>query len=409
MHIFRTGFTGNVEKNAGYESSKMFLFTVYLIVFSAFFDTHAQMPVLSPYAQSVGASSFMLGVVVGVYSLFNVAGNFAGGMLIDQKGWKLPLFIGLCSVVAILWLYTLVGGTGHLVLVRAAHGFMGGILVPAALSGLIGNGEKIALQRRRVALFGATVGFAAVTGPMAAGLIANHFGYHAVYYSLAGLMFIAVTASFILLSGYPIGNNPKSFSTISVSRLSSDPKLRGALVFALGTMGSTGTLATYLPLRAGFLGFDHAQTGMLFATFALTAIVVQMIWNRYLRSILKGDCRSCVAGQLCLALALSLAALSPSAGSLYAALFIFGLGFGLSFQGMLGLVIEGSQPDWQGRAIGLFFAFYSIGAAVVPPLSGLAWQYVPVLFPFYTAAAATLAALYFGKRTVEKKSYFNAG
>ncbi len=398
----KTGFgvRDNKKIQAERKKSRFFLITVYLVVFSAFFDTHAQMPVLSPYALSLGASPFILGVVIGSYSLFNIVGNFAGGMLIDRVNWKLPLFSGLVGVAMVLVIYTFAGSAYHLTLVRAVHGFMGGILVPAALASLIGRGQSSVFHRSRLALFGATTGLAAVTGPLAAGLIANAYGYHAVYYTLAALMFATAIFLLPLLAMQRTEYDHSGYPSISLRFLYDNPKLRGAFIFALGTMGSTGTLATYLPVRAGLLGLNHVQTGMLFATFALTAIFIQMIWPGFLRGFLRTDCRGCLWGQLFLAAALISAASLQNIGCLFAALILFGTGFGLSFQGMLGLVMEGSQPGWRGRAIGIYFAFYSFGAAVVPPLSGLFWQYIPPLFPFYFAAAAALAVLIYGKKTV---------
>jgi MFS family permease len=82
---------------------------VYLIIFFSFFDTHAQMPVLAPYANTLGATPFMLGLVVGAYSFFNITGNFSSGIWIDRVNWMPPLFTGLIGVSLILALYPQAG------------------------------------------------------------------------------------------------------------------------------------------------------------------------------------------------------------------------------------------------------------------------------------------------------------
>ncbi len=397
------GSERNTNRKYRRSNKMLFLLIVYFVVFCAFFDTHAQMPILTPYALSLGAGPFFLGVVIGSYSLFNILGNFAGGLLIDRVSWKLPLFSGLMGVFIILLLYTFADNANHLSLVRAGHGFMGGILVPAALASLVGRGQSSSFQRPRLALFGAAIGLAAVTGPLAAGVIANKYGYHAVYYSLAALMLTAAIAAAVFLTRRRSAAVPGEYPPMLFRQLYDNLKLRGSFIFALGTMGSTGTLAAFLPVKASLLGLNDAQTGMLFATFAMTAIVIQIIWPGFLRGLIKCDCRGCVLGQLLIALALIFAASLEKVSFLFAVLVLFGIGFGLSFQGMLGLVMEGSQPGWRGRAIGIFFAFYSLGAAIVPPLSGLFWQYIPILFPFYTAAAVSLAVLIYGNKTAGNK------
>jgi len=375
----------------------LLLLPVYLVVFSAFFDTHAQMPVLAPYAAALGATPFLIGSVIGTYSLFNIAGNFAGGLAIDRKGWKMPLLGGLIGVSLILFLYTRAGSAYDLILIRGAHGFMGGILVPAALACLtIGEGGS-GLRGRRLAGFGAAIGLAALTGPLVAGIIASRISYQAVYLVLAAMMLTATIAAFPLLKSHKPCRNLPGSPRISFRQISGHPALLGAFLFALGTMGATGTLASFLPSRAEEIGFNPAQTGMLFATFAITAVIIQIAWPLKLKPLLRENCRACVIGLLLLSLALVLAAFLHSRAGMFFALAIYGLGFGLSFQGMLGLVIEGSQPAWRGRAIGLFFAVYSLGVAIVPPLSGLIWQNLPAIFPFYTAAAIALLSTWAGR------------
>ncbi len=379
--------------------SKYYLISIYFIVFCAFFDTHAQMPVLAPYAVSLGAGPFVTGLVIGAYSLFNITGNFSGGAAIDRKDWRLPLLIGLIGVTVALFLYTIVNDASQLVVVRAFHGFMGGFLVPSALAALMGGGNEQSLQRKKMAIFGATIGLAAVSGPMAAGIIAGLFGYKYVYYFLVGLMLMASLTAISIRSAQPPGDKNQIYSPVSLFKLVQYPELRGSFIFALGTMGATGTLAAFLPTRAELIGLDHAQTGMLFATFALTAIVIQMLWPGKLRNLIGKDCRACILGQLLMALALILASIINISGGLFLALFIFGTGFGFSFQGMLGLVAEGSQPERRGRAIGSFFAFYSLGAALVPPLGGLIWQHFN-LFPFYVAALTALMVMVYGRKAI---------
>lgn len=380
-----------------------FLLPVYFVVFSAFFDTHAQMPVLAPYALTLGATPFMIGIVIGSYSIFNIAGNFFGGATIDRKSWKHPLFLGLFGVAVILVLYTRADSAMQLAFIRAGHGFMGGLLVPAALACLTGEEGSRGFLGSRLAYFGATIGLAAITGPLIAGIIANRFGYPAVYYTLAILILIAAIASTIILGNRVICSRDKDSFPISIRQIFFRPNMLGAFLFAFGTMGSTGTLASFLPIRTGAMGLNHAQTGMLFTTFALFAIITQMLWPGKIKPILLENFRGCYLGLIFLCLSLGLAASLNNISGLFGTLVLFGIGFGLSFQGMLGLVIEDAYPVWRGRAIGLFFAVYSLGVALVPPLSGLIWQNFPAVFPFYTAAAAALFSLLAGSYYVRER------
>ncbi len=365
------------------------------------------MPVLAPYASAMGATPFLLGLVIGFYSLFNIFGNFAGGILIDKKGWQPPLFVGLTGAALSLLLYALAGNAYHLVIVRAGHGFMGGLLVPAALASLTAGTKVNSYYNRRMALFGAIIGLAAVTGPLFAGITAGRMGFQAVYYMLALFMAFALLFALLLLKKQELQVTSAVSPPVSMKWIMTRPGLQGAFIFALGTMGSTGTLASFLPERAALLGLDHARTGILFATFAVTAIIIQLLWPALIKPRLKKDFSGCATGLALLGTSLILAAISPSAAWLYAAMVIYGTGFGFSFQGMLGMVMAYSNPAWRGRAIGIFFAAYSLGVAIMPPLSGLIWQYIPIIFPFYTSAAVALLSLITGKYACSNQPFSN--
>ena len=68
---------------------------VYLIVFFSFFDLFSQLPVMSPFALSLGATPFLIGLAVGMYSFSNTIGNIISGFMTDKRGPFLILVLGL--------------------------------------------------------------------------------------------------------------------------------------------------------------------------------------------------------------------------------------------------------------------------------------------------------------------------
>src|SRR5690606_6293960 len=79
--------------------------TLTVILFIAFFDTFTQIPLISPYAASLGAGAVMTGWIVGIYSLTNSFGNIAAGFVLDKGGRRLPLAIGLAWTGFAAFLY----------------------------------------------------------------------------------------------------------------------------------------------------------------------------------------------------------------------------------------------------------------------------------------------------------------
>src|SRR5690606_27048760 len=104
---------------------------VYIIIFFAFFDLFTQLPIMSPFAQSLEANSFFIGMIVGMYSLSNTIGNISSGFLTDKKGPFHILLLGLFSTPIALFLYCFANDPWVLLGIRFIHGLAAGLIVPA--------------------------------------------------------------------------------------------------------------------------------------------------------------------------------------------------------------------------------------------------------------------------------------
>ncbi len=364
---------------------------IYLTVYASFFDTHAQLPILALFAGSLGADPFWIGTVVGVYSLCNIIGNGIGGTAIDRWGWRKPMLMGLVGVSTVLYGYQLVDSTASLVVIRGLHGLAGGILIPATLASLSpGSGKLFASQHgRNVAFYGISIGLAALTGPPFAGLVSNYYSFQAAYLGIATLMTAATVFAYFYTrkSETPAAPEPLRWDKSVYFKL---PPLPAAACFlAFGLMGGTGSLAAFMPVMAESLGFNQGGIGMLFGLFALAVILLQVYraaanWPR------SNLFSTAMAGAAVLAAALLIIHFAVTRIVLAGAVVLYGVGFGLLFPTLLVMVMRGISSERKGITMGIFFAFYSLGAAAVPPLGGFIWQKIPSVTPLFTAAAVVL-------------------
>ena len=106
----------------------------FIIVVVAFVDTMALLPILSPFAVSLGARSVMVGLILGTYSLVNMVGNVIAGPIIDRRGRRVTIRFGMVVAGLSLAAYALVTAPWQLLVLRAFHGAGGAILVPAAFA-----------------------------------------------------------------------------------------------------------------------------------------------------------------------------------------------------------------------------------------------------------------------------------
>src|SRR5699024_3242300 len=80
---------------------------LYIIIVICFLDLFIQLPIITPFAISLGASEYTAGIIVAVYSLFNMAGNVFGGYFSDRAGRKNMLLYGMVLQVVIIMTYSI--------------------------------------------------------------------------------------------------------------------------------------------------------------------------------------------------------------------------------------------------------------------------------------------------------------
>ena len=80
---------------------------------------------MSTFAQSLGGTPLIIGLVVGMYSFANMIGNIIAGAAVDKFGAKI-LYISMGITSFIVLLYTVVQSGEQLLVVRFMHGFSDG-------------------------------------------------------------------------------------------------------------------------------------------------------------------------------------------------------------------------------------------------------------------------------------------
>ncbi|CAM3767497.1 MFS transporter [Alkalicoccus chagannorensis] len=360
---------------------------LYVLIFVVFLDTFIQLPIMTPYAVSLGASAALAGVVVSMYSLTNIAGNIAGGMWIDRAGRRRVLLTGMAAVAAILLLYPLAENGWQLLGVRFLHGAAGGLMIPAAFA-LVGDRSTDG-TRPVMAYAGAAIGLSAITGPAIGGILASRGEYELVFY-VTSLLF---AAGFLLASAFvQDGTVSRRGRDVGFYGLFRNRALVQACVTAFALMVSNGVLAFALPLRTEDAGLSTAVTGALLSTYGITALLffVTPLNRMYQR---WSPFHLVTSGLGIIALSMVVLNAAPPT-LLYAAMIIYGIGFAFIFPSMNQMVAAASSGADRGRAYGLFYACFSLGVVSGSAGAGLVTEGLGLPFLttalFLTGAAAVL-------------------
>lgn len=359
---------------------------LYLIITISFLDTFIQLPIITPYALSLGASNVLAGGIVAIYSLTNMIGNIIGGHWIDRFGRKRMLLVGMTFVFLILFLYPLAQTGGQLFFVRFIHGLAGGVLIPAAFA-YVGDQTTKENRGKAMALTGACIGAAAILGPAIGGIMAARSQVEYVFY-LVALLFLPA----ILLALKFIKESFKSSDRSGIALSHFLPLLKNKLILqaslaAFALMVSNGTLSFALPIKVEEMGATSSTTGILLSTFGVVALIifltpVNKIYDRI------SPVKLVVAGLTIIASVHILLNFTVTVSIAYALMTVYGIGFAFVFPSMNRIVSEASSKMDRGKAYGIFYAFFSLGAVVGSFLSGIAIEITGL--PFSSSATIML-------------------
>ena len=370
---------------------------VYAIVFFSFIDLFVQLPVMSTWALSLGASSAVAGFAVGMYSLTNLFGNIASGIWTDRRGAYPVLTAGLALTAGALLSYSLVASPAALVTVRFLHGFVGGLIVPAAFT-FLANATERERQGSQSAVSGTFVGVAAIVGPAYSGIMASRTSVPFVFATVAvlGIGLFLLTAIF-LRKRDARGRSERR----TAGRLARNRELLQSFAGAFFLMFSQGALAYLLPRHAEDLGYDSRMSGTLMSLFGLIAVAMFIVQARAGFRRLAPAMRF-AAGLAMMALSQILLGQSGNTIVLGAVMALYGLGFALLFPAINTLLIHGTTEANRGRAYGWFYALFSAGTVAGSSGIGLIPLPVPGLFAvtgcvMFVCVAAVLASVPRGK------------
>ncbi|MCW1929215.1 MFS transporter [Bhargavaea beijingensis] len=351
---------------------------IYFIIFFSFFDLFSQLPIMSPHAVLLGATPFVTGLVVGIYSFANTIGNVFSGFSTDRLGPFPTLIAGLLLSSAALFLYTPADTPNALLAVRVVHGFMEGLIVPAAFT-FIANRSDESKRGKNAALSGAFVGLAAIAGPALSGIIASKKGAPFIMMMNGTfLLALAILAVFILgnikkqreAEGKGKDKADRSSGHVPVRVLFRHPGVVRAFAGAFFLMFSQGVLALVLPLRVEAIGFDTKTSGLLLSIFGIVAILIFVLPTNRLFDRIRPEATLAFGIALMGAsmLFLSVAGQLPL---LYAAMSLYGIGFAFLFPSVNSLLIDSTDAHYRGKAYGYFYAFFSMGVVAGSGLIGL--------------------------------------
>lgn len=365
---------------------------VYLTVFIDLLGFGIILPALPFYAEELGASGLLLGVLLTAYSGAQLVGVVILGSLSDRLGRRPIILMSLLGSALSL---TLAGFAQSLLLLMAARalaGLFGGSIstAQAYIADVTAPGERA----RFMGFLGAAIGLGFVFGPaLGAGLAPLGFGSAA--FVAAGL------AAANLVFALSRLKEPERRGDATAAR----PSWQGFRA-ALSTPGLTRLLASTFLTTFAFVamettlaylgesryGLDERGFGLILVYVGVILIVVQggLIGPLNRRF---GERALASVGAAVLGLSLILLPYSPTLPVLALSMGILALGRGLAVPALSAAISQQTPVQEQGGMLGLSQSMAAAARAVGPVVSG--WLYdLGQAYPYvFAGALSVLAAL----------------
>lgn len=380
---------------------------LYLFMFVAFFDLHAQYPILTPFALSLGAAPTFIGWIMGVYSITHLPGNLLAGVWVDRYGSKWFILLSLIGAGIILVYQSTVTNPWQLLWIRSISGFILAFLSPACMAMLAKLARNRTQQGKLMAGNGLVHTLASVISPAAGAYLVGKFGFTTSFlflgWALIGIGLLAMLGireeRTPAVAGEHPGLPPHAHghghshapsryeatapdASIGTADNGTIPWLFFGIPMAISC--SQGILFFELPLMSAAKQ-SILTSGLLFSMVSLGALFTLslLFLNRF------SPFARTASGALALALCffgLSVHWPLPIATSL----FLIGMAKGIIFPAMATLLATVSSASRYGRVFSLLSVSFSIGAFLGPVLAG---QLRTVVSPYFIAFLFLMLAL----------------
>ncbi|GAA2611122.1 MFS transporter [Streptomyces tubercidicus] len=158
----------------------------------------AMKTIATPAPVGLGATQSELEWAINSYTLVFAGLLFTAGLLGDRIGRKKVLLFGLAVFGAGSVLAGISGSPTELVIFRAVMGLGGAFVMPATLAILMNVFEREE-QPRAIGIWAGGVGIAIAVGPIAGGLLLDHFWWGSVFMINAPIVLLSLVAMVILV------------------------------------------------------------------------------------------------------------------------------------------------------------------------------------------------------------------
>ena len=319
-------------------------------------------------ALALGANAATVGALMALFALLPMFFAIPAGRLADRLGVRKPMLAGSIGMMASVVMVTLLPGLPALFATAVLTGasFM---LFQVAVQYATGEMGGPGARTRNFGLLALGLSTSSIAGPMIAGLMIDHAGYHATFALLAlfPLIPIAVlgTNRIPLPGPHPAhAMHPQSSAFDFVAHR----ELRRVFIINGLTSMAWELHTLFVPIYGHAIGLSAFRIGLILAAFAAATFVVRLAMPAIARRVSEHGVLTCA---LYIGAIVYLAfPFSRNVGTLMTLSFCLGLGLGASQPMVMSLLHSHAPPGRMGEAAGVRMSLVNSMAVAVPLVFG---------------------------------------
>jgi len=311
------------------------------------------LPVMPLYVSAMGATSFQIGLIIGLFAMMAMVLRPPTGWIIDTRGCRVVLVAGMAIFLLASLGYLIAHSVGAVLALRLFHG-MGMGLFPTAATVVVAEVAPPARRGEAMGWFGIANSVGLILGPVVGMPIAAGAGFRTLFLVAGGVALMGLACIGMLPR---IGRVPAQIARPPRPQDFFSPAAVLPSVLLLFLYVPYGTMLAFIPLVAADRGLGNP--GTFYTAFALAVLVIRSRAGHV--SDRRGRPAVIIPGLLMAGVAFAILALTSGRIWVLVGAAIYGFGFGSVQPALMALTADRVPPEERGKAMGTFYTAWELG------------------------------------------------
>lgn len=373
---------------------------ILLILITLFwFSLYAYVPQLSSYAEELGASYKLIGLISGIYGFSQTILRIPLGIISDKmRRRKLFVLLGIVSAVISSIIIYFITTPFSLLLGRFIAGIASATWVNFTVLYISYYDKEESYKA--VGMANAACKLGQLISMFIGGFIAVKYGVRTILlFSIIGSLLSLILGAFIHESNFSDVEKNKSMGFSKVIANKTILYISG--LAAILQLIVYGTTFTFTPIVATNLGADGLQLGHLVTIFNLPQVLFSILAGTTIVNRI-GERKSLVIGFTLITIVCFITPFNKSLKILFLLQLISGVGNAIVFTLLMSMVMKGIDENLMTTVMGVYQAIFGIGIILGPIVLGIIGDILGLRLGFMLVSFLGMFAIYFTYNKFDK-------